>query len=82
MFASTWLAVKGQTQTIQSHDQVIKPFTELNTVDRENFAVKIILRLRKIKLRSQQACAQVHTPRGKCPIDDYSEAILGSPDIW
>ena len=25
---------------------------------------------------SEQACAQVHTPRGKCPTNDYSEQSL------
>ena len=57
-----------------------------STVDRENFAVKIISQSRptakikhaknKITMISEQAYAQVHTPQGKCPTDDYSEQSL------
>ena len=42
-----------------------------NTVDRENFAVKIISRSRPISLR-----VQVHTPQDKCLIGDYSQRSL------
>ena len=60
-----------------------------HTVDRKNFAVKIISRSKstaKIKHAKNKimrrwslnklACARVHTPWGKCPIDDYSERFL------
>jgi len=30
-----------------------------------------------------EVCAQVHTPRDKCLIDNYIQpAIPGSPDTW
>ena len=65
-----------------------------STVDRENFAVKIISRLwptrKKKNLRGDDqwigACKSTPPPpppRGKCQNDDYIQpAIPGSPDTW
>ena len=61
-------------------------FQKDSTVDRENFAVKIILRLRPtVKIGDDKRIsmrAYVHTSRRtcKCPIEDYSwQPVLQPP---
>ena len=67
---------------------IISLLVAICTIDGENFAVKLILRLRptvnfntrKLNLRGDDQWislhAQVHTPRDKCLIDDYSQRSL------